>query len=125
MKTRPVTDRQLRAACAIAGSTLPYVDPHFIAERAGKTIKITWLAVEGLCKRELARMLFRKQKEKGRGLVTYLAGAQLTAKGLKLVRSNPPTCIGCGCTDAEACPEGCFWKAPGWCSACDDKAVQS
>lgn len=28
-------------------------------------------------------------------------------------------CRVCGCTDDEACPEGCYWIAPDLCSACD------
>lgn len=31
-------------------------------------------------------------------------------------------CIGCGCTDDDACAFGCYWIAPGWCSACRDRA---
>jgi hypothetical protein len=27
-------------------------------------------------------------------------------------------CLMCGCSDEEACPGGCFWVAPGLCSAC-------
>lgn len=120
MKAKPVTELQLRAACAISNASLPYVDLYFIATRGGTEISITWRAVEGLCKRGLAKMIFRKQREKGRGMVIYLAAAQLTAAGTRLVKANPPICIGCGCTDAKACPGGCTWAAPGWCSACDE-----
>lgn len=37
------------------------------------------------------------------------------------------TCVGCGCTDAEGCPEGCYWMAVdrrvgrGVCSCCPDQ----
>ena len=27
-------------------------------------------------------------------------------------------CRVCGCTDIEACPEGCTWVEPGLCSEC-------
>ncbi len=27
-------------------------------------------------------------------------------------------CRGCGCTDDEACPEGCWWVEPDLCSSC-------
>jgi hypothetical protein len=30
-------------------------------------------------------------------------------------------CRLCGCTDEEACPEGCEWVAAGFCSACAEK----
>ena len=32
-------------------------------------------------------------------------------------------CIGCGCTDARACPGGCSWTRPGVCSVCDGKDI--
>lgn len=35
------------------------------------------------------------------------------------------TCRGCGCTDEFACPGGCFWIAPGLCSACAAAAAIS
>ncbi len=31
----------------------------------------------------------------------------------------PRTCQVCGCTDAMACPGGCWWVGPELCSACD------
>lgn len=31
------------------------------------------------------------------------------------------TCRFCGCTDLQACPEGCYWVKPGLCSACADE----
>lgn len=40
--------------------------------------------------------------------------------------NQPATCAGCGCTDTQACPEGCFWLAvdrsgrSGICSSCPD-----
>jgi len=27
-------------------------------------------------------------------------------------------CVGCGCTDRRACPEGCYWIKPDLCSTC-------
>lgn len=33
-------------------------------------------------------------------------------------------CTGCGCTDAVACPEQCWWVAPGWCSACERRPLR-
>lgn len=32
--------------------------------------------------------------------------------------SSDRPCVGCGCTDQQACPEGCVWVLPGICSAC-------
>jgi len=35
------------------------------------------------------------------------------------------TCVGCGCTDSNACPGGCSWtwvkrdEGRGWCAACN------
>lgn len=31
-------------------------------------------------------------------------------------------CRGCGCTDEEGCPEGCWWVGPGLCSSCGPAA---
>ena len=28
------------------------------------------------------------------------------------------TCRVCGCSDLNACPEGCYWVEPGLCSQC-------
>jgi len=30
-------------------------------------------------------------------------------------------CRGCGCTEASACPEGCYWVEPDLCSVCARK----
>jgi|GEM_PF-6465448 len=30
-------------------------------------------------------------------------------------------CRGCGCTQALACPEGCYWLERDFCSACRNK----
>ena len=32
--------------------------------------------------------------------------------------ATPDVCRFCGCTDARACPHGCYWIVPGLCSAC-------
>jgi hypothetical protein len=32
----------------------------------------------------------------------------------------PPRCRVCGCTDARACPEGCYWVESDLCSACEE-----
>jgi len=34
-------------------------------------------------------------------------------------------CEICGCTEEEACPGGCWWVAPGLCSACAEVAQLS
>lgn len=40
---------------------------------------------------------------------------------------NQAACIGCGCTDADGCPEGCYWLSVnrrtgvGVCSSCPDQ----
>jgi ferredoxin len=40
--------------------------------------------------------------------------------------TRPAACVGCGCTDDHACPEGCSWLAvdrrdrTGVCSNCRD-----
>lgn len=34
------------------------------------------------------------------------------------------TCRGCGCTDLRACPGGCYWVRPDFCSACADEQAQ-
>lgn len=31
------------------------------------------------------------------------------------------TCVLCGCTDENACKDGCFWVAPCLCSQCAEK----
>lgn len=33
-------------------------------------------------------------------------------------------CSICGCTDERACPGGCYWYAPGVCTACAKKKGQ-
>lgn len=37
----------------------------------------------------------------------------------RMARSKVGTCRVCGCTDAEACPEGCVWIEPDLCSECE------
>lgn len=32
-----------------------------------------------------------------------------------------PRCRGCGCTDLEGCPEGCWWVEPDLCSSCVER----
>jgi hypothetical protein len=32
-----------------------------------------------------------------------------------------PCCSVCGCTDDDACEDGCWWVKPNLCSACEDK----
>lgn len=40
---------------------------------------------------------------------------------------NQARCIGCGCTDAQGCPDGCYWLSvnrrtgQGVCSCCPDQ----
>ena len=41
----------------------------------------------------------------------------MTAFGTN-VRLAAPRCRSCGCTDARACPGGCYWVEPDLCSAC-------
>ena len=33
-------------------------------------------------------------------------------------------CRFCACTDARACPGGCSWHRPGYCSACADTHLE-
>lgn len=35
-----------------------------------------------------------------------------------IIDGRQRVCRGCGCTDARACPGGCYWAAPGLCSRC-------
>lgn len=45
---------------------------------------------------------------------TRVTGAEL----LVMVASSGPKCRRCGCTEYDACFEGCWWSAPGLCSTC-------
>ena len=60
----------------------------------------------------------------GRRLFTGLLGAGT------LDLADPATCIGCGCTDRQGCPEGCAWLGVnrltrrGVCSNCEDKLTE-
>jgi hypothetical protein len=51
--------------------------------------------------------------------------SQLLERGTVDV-DNPARCVGCGCTDSQGCPEGCYWLAvnrrtgEGVCSCCPD-----
>jgi hypothetical protein len=59
-------------------------------------------------------------------MTTKLYGLQEVLKALESVmgeRDDDLTCVICGCTDDHAYPEGCFWVAPGVCSACFDKCI--
>lgn len=33
--------------------------------------------------------------------------------------TTPRRCRVCGCTDAKACPDGCYWITENLCSRCD------
>jgi hypothetical protein len=114
----PVTLPMLRAACAIAGARVPFVGRSFPVKRAGKTIFFTLQVMDALERRGLARVFTRRTRPTGRARY-QVTGVRLTPAGERLVRYTPALCIGCGCTDAHACPEGCAWVAPGWCSQCD------
>lgn len=35
-----------------------------------------------------------------------------------------PVCRSCGCTDHDACPEGCEWAGAELCSACADRGLK-
>lgn len=35
------------------------------------------------------------------------------------------TCRHCGCTDDQACPQGCSWVEPDLCSSCADEHAES
>lgn len=35
-----------------------------------------------------------------------------------------PTCVGCGCSEQLACPDGCGWAEVGLCSACAADGVR-
>ncbi len=39
-------------------------------------------------------------------------------------REPEPCCTVCGCTQNDACPEGCSWVAPNLCSACNERLLQ-
>lgn len=120
MSTQPFTLRQLRAACAIAGTRLNFNGRHFVAKRNGHEILIPKITGDRLAYRGLARLLHQTPGARAR---PKLVGIRLTPKGERLVRANPPLCIGCGCTDLRACAGGCGWIAPGWCTTCDETAI--
>jgi hypothetical protein len=40
----------------------------------------------------------------------------VATSGLPVLREDQ--CTSCGCTDSRACLGGCWWVAPGLCSAC-------
>ena len=37
---------------------------------------------------------------------------------------DEPACVGCGCSESLACPDGCGWAQRGLCSACAADGVQ-
>jgi ferredoxin len=63
-----------------------------------------------------------KAKPRPTGLFTELLGTGYGTVDLV----DPSTCVGCGCTDRQACPEGCSWLGVnrltrrGVCSNCPD-----
>ena len=63
--------------------------------------------------------------DSGKGsVVTVLAIEFRLPKGTKREQG---TCMGCGCTDAMACPEGCAWVDPAHllCTACLARALDA
>lgn len=66
----------------------------------------------------------QRKRPLGHPLFTGLLGAGT------LDLNDPASCIGCGCTDAASCPEGCSWLGVnrltkrGVCSNCPDKLAQ-
>ncbi len=48
--------------------------------------------------------------------------SEITRRALRALGA----CMGCGCTDRDACRTQfgpCFWTRPGWCSACAERAA--
>jgi hypothetical protein len=58
-------------------------------------------------------------------MTTKPYGLREVLKTLEMImgESEDDSCAICGCTDDHACPEGCFWVAPGLCSACVNKSL--
>jgi hypothetical protein len=112
---KPVTLPMLRAAFAMQEGRIPFEGKTFRKAFARKQVFITLAVVQGLERRGLAEIWTATRNRK-----RVPVAASLTTAGRRLVKANPPMCVGCGCTDAQACPEGCSWVAPGWCSACDE-----
>jgi hypothetical protein len=49
--------------------------------------------------------------------IGYVLGVATVMRDVEEWR--PPVCRMCGCTDLQACPEGCWWVGPNLCSSCD------
>lgn len=117
---KPLTTPMVRAMVSMRNNPLEFEGKCFrlivpwSASMAGKhavTVMFKLPVVLGLEARGLAWIMRRKG-----GIVR----AGPTRAGRAMLRYTPQTCVGCGCTDSHACPEVCSWRAPGWCSACDD-----
>ena len=46
-------------------------------------------------------------------------------RALRVVGLIEMVCRECGCSDDDACPEGCAWVGPGLCSSCDFSSAGS
>lgn len=114
-KQKPLTDPMLRALISMRTAPLSFSRKSFVTMRAGKMIFFRFQVLEALAKRGLVKIT-RAGARRGGQTIT---GARLLANGDRRVALEPPTCIGCLCTDVCACPEGCSWKDKDWCSACD------
>jgi ParB/RepB/Spo0J family partition protein len=69
-----------------------------------------------------AEIKAKKKKPKGTSAKKSPArDAKATKKAGKAVGVDVGTCRVCGCTDDDACPDGCEWVEPDLCSACADE----
>ena len=63
------------------------------------------------------RPLARAETPEPVGLVVVDPASELVAAS-SVTGSAVPACRGCGCTDAQACPGGCWWAEVDLCSRC-------
>ena len=78
--------------------------------------------------REFGRAGWAYRARAGRLAAAIGAGGQRPTDmqvvgALRRLRRHGPRCRGCGCTDLEGCPEGCWWVEPDLCSSCARKAA--
>jgi hypothetical protein len=87
--------------------------------RVARDGKYDHFEIDELTDEELEAFASRLPRDKGASWLVALA---------KWIRENvhadPPAggvraCRKCGCTDARACPGGCWWVEYDLCSACD------
>jgi hypothetical protein len=48
--------------------------------------------------------------------------AELAARGYACPGCGERVCVVCGCTDSNACADGCAWSEPGVCSTHEGRA---